>query len=58
MNMKPNISVPSDVLSIQFVKLSAKLIAPYICKLFNKCVEQGSAGQKGTFFMCFETVLK
>ena len=40
-NMRPNKSVRSDVPSIRFVKLSAKVIAPYLCKLFNKCVEYG-----------------
>ena len=40
-SMKPNKSVRSDVPSIRFVKLSSKLIAPYLCELFNKCVEYG-----------------
>ena len=31
----------TDVLSIVFTKLSAKVIATYLCKLFNKCVEYG-----------------
>ena len=31
----------SNVQSIRFVKLSAKVIAPYLCKLFNKCIEYG-----------------
>ena len=38
-NMRQNKSVCSDVLSIRFVKLSAKVIAPYLCELFIKCVE-------------------
>ena len=38
-NMRPNKSVRTDVPSIQFVKLSAKVIAPYLCKLFKKCLE-------------------
>ena len=38
-NTRPNKSVCSDVLSIQFVKPSEKVIAPYLSKLFNKCVE-------------------
>ena len=29
----------SDVQIIRLVKLSAKVIAPYLCELFNKCVE-------------------
>ena len=40
-SMKPNKSVRSDVPSIRFVKLSSKVIAPYLCELFNKCVEYG-----------------
>ena len=40
-NMLPNKSVQSDMPSIQFVKLSAKVIAPYLCKLLSKCVEYG-----------------
>ena len=39
--MLPNKSVRSDMPSIQFVKLSAKVIAPYLCKLLSKCVEYG-----------------
>ena len=31
-------SVRSDVPSICFVKLSAKIISPYLSKLYNKCV--------------------
>ena len=31
----------SDVPSIRFVKLSAKIISPYLSKLYNKCVECG-----------------
>ena len=40
-NMNPNKSVRSDVPSIRFVKLSAKIISPYLSKLYNKCVEYG-----------------
>ena len=40
-NIRPNKSVQSDMPSIQFVKLSAKMIAPNLCKLFKKCVEYG-----------------
>ena len=40
-SMNPNKSVRSDVPSIRFVKLSAKIIAPYLAKLYNKCVEYG-----------------
>ena len=39
--MNPNKSVRSDVPSIRFVKLSAKIISPYLSKLYNKCVECG-----------------
>ena len=39
--MNPNKSVRSDVPSIRFVKLSAKIISPYLSKLYNKCVEYG-----------------
>ena len=39
--MNPNKSVRSDVPSIRFVKLSAKIISPYLAKLYNKCVEYG-----------------
>ena len=39
--MNPNISVHSDVPSICFVKLRAKIISPYLSKLYNKCVEYG-----------------
>ena len=39
--MKDNKSVRSDVPIIQFVKLSAKIIDPYLYKLFNECVEFG-----------------
>ena len=34
-NMRPNQCVGSDVSSIQLVKLSSKVIASYICKLFD-----------------------
>ena len=34
-NIRPNKSMLSDVLSIQFVKLSGKVIAPYLCELFT-----------------------
>ena len=37
--MKANKSVCSDVPTIHFVKLSPKIIAPYLSKLFDKCVE-------------------
>ena len=40
-SMNPNKSVRSDVPSIRFVKLSAKIISPYLSKLYNKCVEYG-----------------
>ena len=39
--MNPNKSVRSDVHSIRFVKLSAKIISPYLSKLYNKSVEYG-----------------
>ena len=39
--MNPNKSVRSDVPSIRFVKLSAKIISPYLSKLYNKFVEYG-----------------
>ena len=39
--MNPNKSVRSDVPSIRFVKVSAKIISPYLSKLYNKCVEYG-----------------
>ena len=38
--LRPNKSVGSDVPRIRFTKLS-KVIATYLCKLFNKCVEYG-----------------
>ena len=38
-NMRSNQCVGSDMSSIQLVKLSSKVIASYLCKLFNKCVE-------------------
>ena len=38
-NMRTNKRVRSDVSSIRFVKVSAKVIAPYLSELFNKCVE-------------------
>ena len=31
----------SDVPSIRFVKLSAKIVSPYLSILYNKCVEYG-----------------
>ena len=38
----PNKSVHSvDVPSICYVKLSAKIVYPYLSKLYNKCVECG-----------------
>ena len=40
-NMRPNKSVRSDVPSIRFVKLRAKVITLYLCKLFKKCIEYG-----------------
>ena len=39
--MNPNKSERSDVPSIRFVKLSAKIISPYLLKLYKKCVEYG-----------------
>ena len=39
--MNPNKSVRSDVPSIRFVKLSAKIISPYLSMLYNSCVEYG-----------------
>ena len=39
--MNPNGSVLSDISSVHFVKLSAKIISPYFSKLYNKCVEYG-----------------
>ena len=39
--LNPNKSVRSDVPNIRFVKLSAKIISPYLSKLYNKCVEYG-----------------
>ena len=39
--MNPNKSVCSDVPSIRFVELSAKIISPYLSKLYNKYVEHG-----------------
>ena len=39
--MRPNKSLQSDVPSTRFVKLSAKVVALHLCKLFNKCVEYG-----------------
>ena len=38
--MNPNKSVCSDVPSIRFVELSAKIISPYLSILYN-CVEYG-----------------
>ena len=37
--MNPIKIVRSDVPSIRFVKVSAKVIAPYLTKLYNKCIE-------------------
>ena len=34
-------SVRFDVPSFRFVKLGAKIIFPYLSKLYNKCVEYG-----------------
>ena len=39
--MNPNKSVRSDVPSVRFVKLSAKIVSLYLSKLYNKCVEYG-----------------
>ena len=39
--MNLNKSVRSDVPSICFVKLSDKIISPYLSHLYNKCVEYG-----------------
>ena len=39
--MNPNNSVRSEVPSICFVKLTAKIISLYFSKLYNKCVECG-----------------
>ena len=40
-NMNPNKSVRSDVPRIRFVKLSARIISPYLSKLYKKSVEYG-----------------
>ena len=39
--MNPNKSVRYDVPSIRFVKLSAKIISPYLDEMYNKWVECG-----------------
>ena len=39
--LNPNKSVRSDVPNIRFVKLSAKIMSPYLSKLYNKFVEYG-----------------
>ena len=39
--MNPNKSVRSNVPSIHFVKLSAKIISPYLSKLYKKSVKYG-----------------
>ena len=39
--MNPNKSVLSDVPSIRFMKLSAKIISSYLSTLYNNCVEYG-----------------
>ena len=40
-NMKINKATKSDCPSIKYIKLSIEIISPYICDIFNQCIQEG-----------------